>query len=669
VRCGWRNLGKWPGGVWFCDLTEARDITGIASAVAGSLGVVLEQGDPIEELGHAIAGRGRCLVILDNFEQIVEQAGVTLSRWLTIAVEARFLVTSRALLSVDGETVQNVGQMSPEQGLELFTARARWLRPSLELEGTEAESAREIVRLVERMPLAIELAAARIRVMSVSQIVGQMRKRFQLLTGGPSNRHETLTAVIDDSWELLTPALKRFLSHLSVFRGGWTVSAAEAVCKEPLAMDYLSQLARWSLLFPDPTASGELRFRMLEFVRESVARHLNSRDEALARARHLDYFQQLAEMLAPELTGPQQLLGFERAEADLDNFVSAMDSSVAEEDRIEAQLSIGASLGRFWDVRHVARGLALLTSVLGRDAAPTRARAYAFRNAGLLALDMSKYTEALSYAERSVSIYRDLGDRKELAGSLNNLGLVLRRQGRHAVALSKIEEALAINREVGNRNGEADNLGNLGLLALDMRDFPLARSYLEAALALDVELGNRRGYAMTLLDLGNLALYEDDYASAWGMIERSLAIFRELGDKFEAEIAMESLVDLDIARANYAGARVQLIETLHEIKKLNIFHGDFALRLAARIVHEMKGGAPNSPVNRVAEAQATRLYAAAETVRKAIGTPTLQEWKHEHERRVVQLRDALGEQAFHAAWEEGRAMSYQEAIDYALAEL
>ncbi len=230
VRYGWQSLEQWPGGVWFCDLTEARSLNGIASAVAGSLGFSSDEGIRSTQLGHAIAGRGRCLMILDNFEQVAEHAAETVGRWLERAKEARFVVTSRERLNLgDAGEGAAVEPLSLEQGMELFETRARWLRPGLELAGTEAESAREIVRLVDGMPLAIELAAARMRVMSVAQIAAQMRKRFQLLTGGPSARHETLAVAIDGSWELLQPWERTAWAQCAVFEGGFTLEAAEGV--------------------------------------------------------------------------------------------------------------------------------------------------------------------------------------------------------------------------------------------------------------------------------------------------------------------------------------------------------------------------------------------------------------------------------------------------------
>ncbi len=286
ARVGWRTLGAWPGGVWFCDLTEARTLNGLASAVAFSLGVELRSGDPLAQLGHAIAGRGRCLVVLDNFDPVVEHAGNTVGRWLEQAPQAHFLVTSRQRLDLLGEDVQAVEPLSIEVGVELFATRARGLLPGFVMAGTEAEAAREIVRLVDGMPLAIELAAARTRVMSPTEIVGRMRKRFRLLTGGRDARHETLEGAIDGSWELLSLWEKAAWAQCSTFEGGFTPSAAAAVLdlgpwpEAPWVVDVLGSLVDRSLLrtWAPPAAPGrrlpEVRFGMYSSLQEYAGMRL-----------------------------------------------------------------------------------------------------------------------------------------------------------------------------------------------------------------------------------------------------------------------------------------------------------------------------------------------------------------------------------------------------------
>ncbi len=274
VRYGRQHLVTWPGGIWFCDLTEARSLDGIVSAVARSLGVELGRGDAVTQLGQAIAGRGQCLVILDNFEQVVEYARETLRPWLGAVMSARFLVTSRERLDLPGEELQAVEPLEFETSLALFLARARRLRPGLTLEGPALAAAHEVVQLVEGMPLAIELAAARMRVMSAEKLLAGMRQKFRLLTGGASQRHETLAAAIDGSWEILRPWEMAAFAQSSVFDGGFTLEAAESVIdlrawpNAPWVVEVVQSLVDKSLLrllIPEVaqgTGMSETRFGM-----------------------------------------------------------------------------------------------------------------------------------------------------------------------------------------------------------------------------------------------------------------------------------------------------------------------------------------------------------------------------------------------------------------------
>ncbi len=286
LRFGWNSLRQWPGGVWFCDLTEAWDLNGIASAVAATLGATLGGQDPVARLGQAIAGHRRCLVILDNFDLVVERAGETVERWLETAPEARFLVTSRERLNLPEEEVQAVEPLSADAGVELFLERARRRSPRFDPQGPDLEAVHEVVRLAEGMPLAIELAAARVRVMTPAQLVERMRERFRLLGGTGGGRHATLRAAIDGSWELLRPWEKAAWAQCALFEGGFTLDAAESVLdltvwpEAPWVVDIVQALVEKSLLrswvpeTPGGHAVLEARFGMYvnlqEYAREKL---------------------------------------------------------------------------------------------------------------------------------------------------------------------------------------------------------------------------------------------------------------------------------------------------------------------------------------------------------------------------------------------------------------
>ena len=256
-RYGLAWLGDWPGGVYFADLSETRSLDGIFFAVASALEVPLGKDDPAVQLGHAIAGRGRCLVILDNFEQVVQHAPATLGRWLDRAANAAFVVTSRVRLHVPGEESFPIEPLPLEMdAIDLFVARARAQKPDFVLGEANRAAVAEVVRLLDGLPLAIELAAARVSMLSPAQLVERMRDRFSLLAGahGAAARQATLRAAIDWSWELLTPWEQAALAQLSVFEGGFTLEAAEVVLdlsawtEAPPAIDAVQALVDKSLL-------------------------------------------------------------------------------------------------------------------------------------------------------------------------------------------------------------------------------------------------------------------------------------------------------------------------------------------------------------------------------------------------------------------------------------
>jgi predicted ATPase len=231
LRHARRELTTHPGGAWFCDLSEARGVEGIAKAVATALDVSLGKDDPVVQLGHAIAARGKCLVILDNFEQVARHAGATLGRWLDRAPQATFVVTTREVLGLPGEQSLALAPLTAADASALFVARARQARSGYEPDAPERVVIAQLVALLDHLPLAIELAAARVRMMPVAGVLARMGERFKLLSssGARQTRQATLKTTLDWSWELLSEWEKAALAQVSVFEGGFTVEAAEAV--------------------------------------------------------------------------------------------------------------------------------------------------------------------------------------------------------------------------------------------------------------------------------------------------------------------------------------------------------------------------------------------------------------------------------------------------------
>jgi predicted ATPase/Tfp pilus assembly protein PilF len=640
VRYGWRSLGDWPGGVWFCDLTEARDLNGMASAVARRLGIHLGREDPIVQIGQAIAGRGRCLVILDNFEQIASHAAETVGRWTPRAKEARFLVTSRERLGLDHEErVQQVEPLSPEQGLKLFEARARWLRPGIELVGREADSAREIVRLVDGMPLAIELAATRMRVMSADQIATQMRRRFQLLTGGPGTRHATLEAAIDGSWEMLREWERGAWTQCSVFEGGFTLEAAEAVIlldawtEAPWVVDVIQSLVDKSLLRTWVTGvepgGGVPEVRLGMYVSLQDYARMKLREvggEAAVEKRHGEWYGQFGSQEALQrLNRDGGVARWRQLERELDNLMAACRRAVRRGDGAtfvagyDAVWRVLEARGPFAPAIEMGQEV-LLDSRLGHAEAASilntlgQAESYSGRmqardhleaalvlarelgdrpmerrvvvSLGIMHVLKGQTEEALTHLEVALAHARADGDQDIESFTLNNLGSTCRDLGRMEEARAYLELALTLCRALGNRRHEGTVLGNLGLLDQDLGHVEEARARYEAALAIHRQVGNRRFEGNILCNLGSLDV-DQNPETARHYLNAALAIHRAMGDRRGESIALSNLGALPVAKEQLDDVRAYYEAALAIHRELGNrrFEGAVLMNLAD-VLHE-----------------------------------------------------------------------------------
>ncbi len=553
-------LGDWPGGVYFCDLSEARSLDAIFFAVASALEVPLGKDDPAEQLGHAIAGRGRCLVILDNFEQVVQHAQATLGWWLDRAPEAAFIVTSRERLHLRGEEIFPIEPLHLEKdAIELFATRARAQRPDFVLgEGNRAAVA-EVVRLLDGLPLAIELAAARVRVLSPAQLVERMRDRFQLLAGarGTAARQATLRAAIDWSWELLTPWEQAAFAQCSIFEGGFTLEAAEAVLdlspwpQAPPAMDVVQALADKSLLRTWVPAEQsrydieEPHFGMYLSIHEYAAEKLETDGREAkhkTEERHGRYFAGFGTDEAIE--GLSRHRGVKRRRElalELDNLVAACRRAVR---RADSEHAVRAYLA-IWEVLELqgpcALGIDLGSQVLAvgtlnasQRAAALQARATAYRRAG-------RSEEAATGFEQALALSREIGDRRREASTLVILGNLRRDQGRMDDARAHAQASLAIARDVGNRRLEGNLIGNLGILHAVQGRFEEARVHFEQALAIHREVGNRRIEGIDTSNLGHVYREQGKLEEARAHFQQALAIHREVGSRRDEGVVIGSL--------------------------------------------------------------------------------------------------------------------------------
>lgn len=633
VHFAWRNLASWPGGVWFADLAEARTPEEIAAVVADALRVPFVRGDSIEQIGNALAGHGRCLVILDNVEQAVDHAEATVGRWLGRAREARFLVTSRERLGLGSEeSVLTLEPISVEEGVSLFVARARRLQPSFAPLGAEAEAVREIVRLVDGMPLAIELAAARMRMMDAAQIVAQMRRRFSLLTGGASARHETLGVAIDGSWELLQPWERSGWAQCALFEGGFTLEAAEAVIdlrawpEAPWVVDVVQSLVDKSLLRTWVPAGSDnddvpdVRFGMFASLQEYARTKLRDDPsvagtvdvvpmERAGERRHGFWYARLGTREA--LTALSEHGGIRRrrrSDRELDNLVAAGRRAIARDDaevavptyhaawavlELRGPFGVAVELGREILARlrlgateevEVLRTLGQAESFSGlfgasrdhleaalaraHEVADPRLEALVLGSLGGLAVIQGRMDEGSPYLEMALEAAGTAGDRHQECSSLSTLSVARRGQGRTEVAREHAERALEIARSVGNRRLEGSILSNLGLVLQDQGRIDAARAHLEMALAVHREVGNRRFEGNARNSLGALEYGVNRTAEARVHWEAALALHRATGSRDLEAVTLTNLGALAHRDVRFEDADARFRDALAIVREL-----------------------------------------------------------------------------------------------------
>ena len=571
LRFGWTWLGEFPGGVWFCDLSQATTPDGLMQAVAQGMDLTLGQDDPVEAIGRALAGRGRCLLVLDNFEQLVACAESTLGRWLDRAAEACFLATTREVLGIAGETTLVLGPMAQEEGCSLFAARAAATRPDFDARTEDSAAIGPLVRLLDGLPLAIELAAARVTVMPPQELLRRMSERFRLLaTGGArGGRQATLRGTFDWSWNLLAPAERAAFAQLSVFEGGFDLTAAEAVIDlsgvdgAPWTVDVMQSLVQKSLV----RQVSDCRFGLLTAAQEYAADQLRTEScfagsgpDALRAAleRHWRFY---SDGDSSEIARADDAL-------DLDNLVVACRRAAA-----EARVEAAGALVRAWSVLRLRgplrsavelastvqqsvalepAGLAMVEWVrgsalylMGEVAQATRhldAGLQLARHAGnrgaearlLLALAepmsaAARMQEALDALQRALALASDEGDRALQCRALNLLGVWYDDQSMLDEAKLRYEEALRLSRAVGDRRMEGGLLGNLGGLHLNQGRLEQARESFAQALLLARQVGDRRWEGNALCNLGFLDHEQGRTEDARDRLEAALAIAREVG--------------------------------------------------------------------------------------------------------------------------------------------
>jgi non-specific serine/threonine protein kinase len=619
---------NFPDGVCWVDLAALNDATLVARTTLSALGLSEQSNRPPETTLVEHLRAQRILLVFDNCEHLVSVVARLIANLLAACPDLKILATSREALRVAGETTWVVPSLAQTESQKLFVERATMALPNFALIANDETIIARICQRLDGIPLAIELAAARVPILSLAQIAARLDDCFNLLASdhrAALPRHQTLRATMEWSYALLAPAEQNLLRCLSVFAASFTLDAVEAIYQAD-ALDALASLVSKSLVeifeHGDP-----VRFRLLELVRQYAQEKLREQNHAdEARDRHLDFYLQRAETIEPELRGTHQAAWFDWLEKEHDNFRVALTWSEQSAERAEKGLRLASALWWFWRARgYLHEGHARLTRLLAltENRACVAARVKALNAAGFLALFLCDYTRACALCERALMIATELNNQREMALALFVLGdpnvRVLNAFDRDWRA-----ESLALWRAVGDAWSIALVLNSLGEDARREKNYASARTFYEESLAIRQSLGDQRGIAVASENLGYVALHQNDLARARELFANALTLKRDLGIGLTATEALTGLAGIAATQ-----------------------NDSQEWRRAARIL-----GA-------VAQLLAT------------VCPPMMDEDRIESAHIVASLRARIGaddfdEQSFERAWAEGRALTLTQVIEYAL---
>ena len=680
-------------GIWLVELASLSDATLIEQTVASCLDIREQTGKPfIETLVSHLASL-EILLILDNCEHLVTACAQFAETVLRRCPRLKILVTSREVLGIDGEVVWNIPSLSlPEsqpwkspsaaqtaievykqsEAVQLFLDRAGRIIHGFDLNVENGAWIAEICRQLDGMPLAIELAATRVRAMSVEQIAQRLDDRFRLLIGGSRTaepRQQTLAATLDWSYMLLSEAEQKVLQRLSVFSGGCTIEAAQAICSsgETVDEDVLNEIYRLvekSLVVVDRFEGGKTRCRLLESIRQyAQSKLIESGEGGEISDRHLKYYVQWAEKTENYLIGSEQLYWLERYEMEHDNVRAALEWGQSVPEGGLLCLRLAAAMGHFWRLHnYISEGrLHFKTALANHDALqPTLHRAHALYSAYVLAFYQSDYPVVRELAEEALSIANSLGSsgRLEAANALEMLAEVASETGDYSTAPKLYEQALAVYREVGHLVGIGDTLKMLGYSAMRNGEYEHAQNYLEEALVVCRQAGDLRHISSTLLGLSDLAIRRGHFERAGVLLKESLQITQPLGQNWGVAAILGAMGWLALCRGEFKEMKKFLQESL----RLRIESGDVGgiawclEKLAEAACRENQY--ENSSI----------ILGCAAALRKPINSVMDHIDQPNYERIISDLRSALGPETFTAAWAEGQTLPLEQVVELALAE-
>ena len=677
-----------PAGVGFAPLASTIDPRLIASSIARSLKIPHDDVPAFDALVDTLGTR-RMLLVLDNFEQLLTSASFV-SELLAACPSLKVLVTSRSLLRISGEhdvrvapldvpvagSGASLAEVARAGAALLFMERSRAVLAEGEFTDEDAPAIADICARLDGLPLAIELAAARVSILSPQMLADRLDRRLPMLTGGARDlpaRQQTLHDTIAWSDDLLSPAERWLFHRLAVFSGGFTLEAAAAllaqtpfddegtdVSRTAWALETVASLVGHSLLLRADPAGGEPRFAMLGTLREYATDRLRSTGELHAvRRQHAEWVLGLARRAMSEFSGPDQRVWIERTESDHDNVRAALTWSLEHDPDLALQLS--SSLWRFWEIRgFLLEGQSWIARALAeRGTAADRPRATALNNLGNLTYRLADYAQARDLYHQSLAINRELGDQTDVADSLNNLGLVAGAQGDYMAARAFLHESLGLRRQEDRPDRLSLGLHNLGEMEIDAGQAEEALPLLDEALTLRTRRGDDRGAAYVRYNLGRAKLALGDVAAGETELCLALATFREVGEKIGMA---DALIEIGLLALN-RGDDGDAVASLDEGLKLMIDVGDKRGALAGLEVVAYLA------VARGEQAAAARLLGAAAQQREVLHIPPPVYGRGMRARANETAQRSLGPTALAGHRAAGGSWTLAHAVDCAFAEL
>jgi predicted ATPase/class 3 adenylate cyclase len=712
-------LGNYPGGVWLVELAAASDPDVVTQFTAKALGVREQPKRPlVETLADHLRSK-RLLLVLDNCEHLLDTCASLAGALLKTCFKLQILATSREPIGVAGEKVWQVsplGTPAPArtmslqwlcqfEAVRLFRDRAVAVQPRFALTDANAPAVAQICWRLDGIPLAIELAAARISALSAAQIAERLQDSFQLLSRGKRTampRHQTMQATIDWSYALLTDAERSLFQRLSVFMGGFDLEAAENVCvgdwiERGQILDLLTQLVEKSLVLSHEQGDAT-RYRLLEPIRQYTQGRLReSGAMPTVQRRHVDYYLRVAQKAEPRMLGPEQRLVLEELEGEHANFLAGL--TWAAEHEAEAALKLSNALGWFWERRgYLAEGREWFKrTIVQSPATLVDLRGEAYVHAGRLACWQADYEQAVALTEKGMRLCEQSGNQRWLGMALNNLGAVAAYRGEPARAVPLLDQSLSIGKELGDNDLIWRTLADLGVVAMLQGDYKRARDLVEQSLLTMRRRGDEEG-GMVVRILGEVECALGNIEQATNYYEEALTIGRKLVHKRAMAGALEGLGKIAFDRGDYSRARALYEEGLQvagELGEKSEYATTLSINFAELAAEERKfdeacrlcmASLRNSQESGDKESiaaelsicawlcfasagqaePAAQLFGAVEGIRETFGLALPPRQRPRHEQRIAAIRDALDQKVFAAAWARGKAMSIDEAVAYAL---